>query len=67
MQFLFTSIPIDVCTKQCIVKTLNEVNEETFCQNPYFLIFISMNEIFKHDFLIVIEFHVANYLLTVKF
>lgn len=67
MQFLFTSAPIDVCTKQCIVKTLNEVNEETFCQNPYFLIFISMNEIFKHDFLIVIEFHVANYLLTVKF
>lgn len=46
MQFLFTSAPIDICTKQCIVKTLNKVNEETFSQNPYFLICIGMNERF---------------------
>lgn len=46
MQFLFTSEPIDICTKQCIVKTINKVNEETFCQNPYFVICIGMNERF---------------------
>lgn len=46
MQFLFTGAPIDICTKQCIVKTINKVNEETFCQNPYFVICIGMNERF---------------------